>query len=180
MILVFMEMIWSTKIYPVLKPILKVLIGIIRWIWFLPQNLVGGFIALYCFLFQRKHTRFFTIQDGTIFVISDKQPLWGISLGDFIILKEDCFHRPCVIRHEYGHRVQAWMTGPLYLLIIGLPSLINHQTHKTLDGTYKEKTEWYYGRYPEKGADKLGKVKPEMRFKEYVYSRKKLKIKDFC
>ncbi len=153
------------SVWNVVKVVLKVLVGIFRWIWFFPQNLVGGSVALYCLVFYRKNTRFFTIQDGTIIVVSDKQPFWGISLGDFIILTEKCFHRPCVVRHEWGHRFQSWMTGPLYLLIVGLPSVINYHTQPKIEGSYEHKTNWYYNRYPEKGADKLGKVKPEKRFK---------------
>ena len=52
------------------------------------------------------------------------------------------------------------MFGPLYLLIIGLPSAIRniydriaHRNWSVVDRTY-----WYYEGFPEKWADELGGV----------------------
>ncbi len=48
----------------------------------------------------------------------------GISLGLFIFTpeKEDASDRRMTV-HEYGHTIQSLMLGPLYLFVIGIPSL---------------------------------------------------------
>lgn len=46
----------------------------------------------------------------------------GLSLGMFIFVPADAPRRLLV--HEYGHTVQSAMLGPLYLLVVGLPSLL--------------------------------------------------------
>ncbi len=65
------------------------------------------------------------------------------------------------IKHEYGHCIQSKYFGWFYLLIIGLPSVCNNLwdrlAHK--NWTREKRTKWYYSRYPEKWADKLGGVK---------------------
>jgi len=49
----------------------------------------------------------------------------AVSLGQFIFLFSDFREREeFVIRHEYGHTKQSHLLGPLYLLIIGVPSFI--------------------------------------------------------
>jgi hypothetical protein len=70
----------------------------------------------------------------------------GISLGKYIILSHDDIDS---IKHEYGHSVQSRYLGWLYLLVIGLPSLLWAMFYKGDD---------YYKFYTEKNADKLGGV----------------------
>lgn len=64
------------------------------------------------------------------------------------------------MRHEYGHTIQSRYLGPLYLLVIGLPSIlgniwdrINHKTWM-----YSKSCQWYYNQPWEKWADLLGRV----------------------
>jgi hypothetical protein len=84
----------------------------------------------------------------------------GVSLGEYIILKEK--HDKTTLDHEYGHTIQSRIFGPLYLIVIGIPSAVFnnlwdrvfHKNWKT-----KERIAWYYSRYPEKWADQLGGVK---------------------
>jgi hypothetical protein len=49
--------------------------------------------------------------------------LGAISLGMFIFT-----FTPHVsdrlVRHEYGHSIQSMVLGPLYLLMIGIPSMV--------------------------------------------------------
>lgn len=50
----------------------------------------------------------------------------GISLGLFIFVSTDNAGHVSMemSQHEYGHTVQSLILGPLYLIIIGLPSII--------------------------------------------------------
>jgi hypothetical protein len=115
---------------------------ILLYLWQLPQNLLG----LLFLLFIRGEERHSLA--GISFYFSDSFP-GGISLGQYIIYGEK---REKGVRHEYGHCLQSKMLGPLYLLVVGLPSLL----HAAL---CKCKNHSYYDGYPENWADKLGKVK---------------------
>ena len=59
------------------------------------------------------------------------------------------------IKHEYGHTLQSKILGPLYLFVIGLPSLI---WAGCFEDYRKENKISYYDFYTEKWADKLGGV----------------------
>jgi hypothetical protein len=82
----------------------------------------------------------------------------GVSMGLFVFLNPAYLNEKNkkTINHEYGHYLQHLMFGPLYLLIIGLPSLINNRMAYNKIGDYQHN---YYKKYPEKWADKLGGVK---------------------
>ena len=62
------------------------------------------------------------------------------------------------IAHEYGHTIQSKKLGPLYLLVIGLPSLI---WAGCFDKYRQKRGVSYYSFYSEKWADKLGGVERE-------------------
>jgi hypothetical protein len=68
-----------------------------------------------------------------------------------------------VVRHEcIGHRKQSKIWGWLYLLVVGLPSVIRNR----ISFYYKKTSDWYYGygkyaksfAWPERQADRFGKV----------------------
>jgi hypothetical protein len=78
----------------------------------------------------------------------------GISLGKYIIVSQ--FAREQTVKHEYGHCIQSRKLGWLYLLVIGLPSIIwaglyGRVVPRTANG--------YYKFYTERWADKLGGIK---------------------
>ena len=82
--------------------------------WELPQNLIGlglSFIYKYDELipYGNKQIRYCKKFPG------------GISLGNYVFVgtkKKD------VIKHEYGHTIQSLILGPLYLIVIGIPSTL--------------------------------------------------------
>lgn len=113
------------------------------WLWQLPQNILGLLLLLYL-KGETKHS----IKGITIYYQS-KFP-GGITLGEYIILgtKDDIS-----VKHEYGHVIQSRYLGPLYLLVIGIPSLLHAWLH---DCQKHNKT--YYHFYTEVWADKLGGV----------------------
>jgi hypothetical protein len=61
-------------------------------------------------------------------------------------------------KHELGHRVQSRWLGPLYLPLVGLPSV----ARAVYAVTYREVTgkRWrgYFDAYPERWADELGGI----------------------
>lgn len=124
---------------------------VLMYIWQLPQNLLGLLVILVTG--AKFHTKYWFTTRGD----------FGISLGNYIILGS------CVndtdIKHEQGHQKQSEKLGWLYLLVVGVPSIVRNIwdriAHKKW--SYRKRDEWYYSHFPEKQADELGGVK---RFEE--------------
>ena len=90
------------------------------------------------------------------------ESLGGVSLGGYVIMAKSAVCWDSVM-HEYGHSRQSLRWGPLYLLAVGLPSLCGNVWdrlfHKKWD--WEKRRKWYYSRWPEKQADRLGGVERE-------------------
>ena len=132
---------------------MKAIIMVLRFIWELPQNILGSFLWL---SLRHKITKVEVIHNRFFIHI----PNFGMSLGSFIYWSKSdnavILINENNIEHEYGHSIQSIFFGPLYLLIIGLPSIL-----RVLYGSIYyliKKTKWqkYYKGYPEKWADELG------------------------
>lgn len=126
---------------------------ILLYIWQLPQNLLG----LLLLLFYQKDKLYYTLE-GRKFYYTYEMPS-GISLGNYIILHKEEYGKSFL--HEYGHSIQSRYLGPLYLLIIGLPSLLGNIYDRIFHArwSYLDSYNWYYNQPWEKWADKLGGVK---------------------
>jgi hypothetical protein len=129
---------------------------LIQFTWGLLANIIGG-TGFLIFLFTRyKHESFY---NAYITYVPGKEHKGAISLGIFIFVtvKEGEPHDKYWNRdnsiHEYGHTYQNLILGPLYLFIIGVPSLVWAQCFNT----YREKNKIdYYSFYTETWASKLG------------------------
>lgn len=115
------------------------------YIWQLPQHIVGLILLLFI-KGEAKH-KF----NGINYYFYDPFP-GGISLGNYIIAGNNWSK---TIKHEYGHTIQSRILGPLYLFIIGIPSLIWAWLYGPI---IKPTKNGYYKFYTEAWADKLGKV----------------------
>ncbi len=127
-------------------------------LWQLPQYLLGLVVIK-----TTKAKYVYTVASSKVYIFEDEtnfitRYLSGASLVNIIL------PRPVsewTKLHEYGHCVQSKYFGWFYLLIIGLPSVCNNLwdrlAHK--NWTREKRTKWYYSRYPEKWADKLGGVR---------------------
>lgn len=121
-------------------------------IWELPQNIAGAIVKK-----TFNATPYTTYKEAKVYS-------WniggGMSLGRYIFvpfkrIKPTEFLAAQMIKHEYGHTIQSKYLGWLYLLVIGLPSLIwawCFDSYRTRTGKS------YYAFYTEKWADKLGGV----------------------
>lgn len=135
---------------------------VLRWIWQLPQNLIG-------FLLTRKPkaTVDYRMNDNKVVKIYFTTNVFGcgVSLGDYIILDYGYYFKRNLLKvanHEHGHQKQSLLLGWLYLLIVGLSSAICNNLWDRLfhkNWSSKKSENWYYSRFPEKWADKLGGVK---------------------
>ncbi len=85
-----------------------------------------------------------------------------MSLGRYVILGSK--YTSDDVNHEIGHTFQSRYLGPLYLIIIGLPSILGNiydrcfHTEKR-GWSWNRSAKWYYNLPWEKWADKLGGVK---------------------
>lgn len=128
---------------------------IVLWIWQLPQNLLG----LLLMLFLRPLRRVVTDIDTIAAVYVSERMSGGISLGDYAYVSKVSSRDEKTIRHEgIGHPRQSMMLGPLYLPVIGLPSLL-HAWLNGVIGCCDRHPDGYYHFYTEKWADRLGGVK---------------------
>ena len=120
------------------------MVEFLKFIWQLPQIIVGW--IYYTYLLNKG--MILAIEKYNGIRIYTKQSSGCVSLGIFIFVS----HRATtdVMRHEYGHTRQSLMLGPLYLIIIGIPSILWAVTHKTLAPNKS-----YYWFYTEHWANKL-------------------------
>ena len=133
--------------------------NILLWLWQLPQHL----LALILWGILRVADKVDSVKKsddgGPRWLITTNTPSWGISLGHYILM--DNHYTPKDWKHEYGHSRQSLYLGPLYLPVIGIASAVFNNLwdrlfHKKWDG--KRRIKWYYSRYPEDWADRLGGV----------------------
>lgn len=123
------------------------MIKLLLYLWQLPQEIIGFFLVL---ILKGKQTKYGIIGIYTVPNLFHS----GISLGDYIIFDSRIEISETDVLHEYGHQLQSRMLGPLYLLIVGIPSLIGNIYSRIK----KKDNKWYYSRFPENWADKLGGV----------------------
>ena len=86
----------------------------------------------------------------------------GLSLGAFIFVPsfKDTSRTGIqrrIIVHEYGHTIQSLILGPLYLLVIGLPSLLWNKI-PVFERRRVQRNFSYYSFYTERWANHLGEL----------------------
>lgn len=131
-----------------------VIYWLLQWTWGIAQNLVG--LTLF---FANINGHHYLYHGAVVTVWKCKRG--NVSLGMFIFVNEPLDESACLARyestriHEYGHTVQSIILGPLYLLVIGLPSLLwcglaPCRSYRGRRGVS------YYAFYPERWANYLG------------------------
>ena len=127
--------------------------NILLYLWQLPQNLLGLLVILVTG--ARYNDIDYRIENN--YWLSRKYN-FGISLGNYIIFGGIVGVQD--VKHEQGHCKQSLYLGWLYLIVVGVPSIVRNiwdrVAHK--GWSHHEKDAWYYGHYPEDWADKLGGV----------------------
>jgi hypothetical protein len=132
----------SSRLGRLLRPV----VSIVLYLWQLPQNLLG-------LLLVEALTPERTVDYKDVLVHYAAGMKGGISLGRHIVLaKHFQNYNGKTEAHEYGHTRQSLMLGPLYLLVVGLPSLIWACWWNEKRGVS------YYKFFTEKWADILGGV----------------------
>lgn len=126
--------------------VIGVILDIILWIWQLPQNIIGFILGLFFY----DKVAIYSNRYATAYVSSFMSG--GISLGSFVYVSLNTAKDKLSIKHECeGHVKQSLYLGPLYLLVIGIPSIIWACIY-----TYTRHN--YYWFYTERWANRLAGI----------------------
>lgn len=116
-------------------------------LWQLPQWIIG---MVYLFLHEGRLVNGFTFNKVRYYVLEGQKGSITFC-KDYVFLSTFAQRSDYTIKHEYGHTKQSDYLGWLYLIIIGLPSIIWAFVHSMfLQGKR------YYDFPTERWADKLG------------------------
>jgi hypothetical protein len=137
-----------------LDKIWNVIFTILQFTWGILQTFIG--LIVYIIVKILKKNKEEINYKGAHITVFGKN--WGgISLGRFIFICSGYSgdYKQNTIKHEWGHTVQSLILGPLYLIVVGVPSSIWNQCFRK----YRQKNNVdYYSFFCEKWADKLGEV----------------------
>lgn len=89
-----------------------------------------------------------------IFVFETESTNGSVSLGNLVFISKHTRNYEKTLKHELGHTIQSKYLGPLYLLVIGLPSILWVAVRR-MSRTLRKKD--YYSFYTEAWAEELSK-----------------------
>ena len=121
----------------------KLFITLLNWTWCLPQQVAGLFLKIITKARKKGDHYEYDIDSGSI------------SLGSYIFLCPAHYNDAETLKHEKGHTKQSYMLGWLYLIVIGIPSLI---WANFCDNYRAKHNVSYYDFYTERWANKLGGI----------------------
>lgn len=130
-------------------------------VWELPQNALGAAVLAVSRATgrvratERAKDRLFVEVSG-----------FAVSLGWFVFWSGETttrwFHIDAAVRdHEYGHTFQSRWLGPLYLPIVGVPSVLRNVYAFAYREVAGVRWQGYFDGFPERWADRLGGVDRE-------------------
>ncbi len=96
---------------------------LVQWTWCLPVNIVGGIAYLICTKIKGYRWQHF----GYARIVYMPWNAGGLSMGLFIFMKDQHKDKKWTHDtriHEYGHTWQCLLLGPLYYIVIAIPSVI--------------------------------------------------------
>ncbi len=162
------------------KDMPRFLYRLIQFTWGLPQTAAG--LILFLFFYKYKHFNYRNaiitawsdgadcISLGPFIFISesflraagapggmDKEGMRLLSADDGPVSDQTVMTPALerILRHEYGHSIQSMIFGPLYLLLIGLPSIMWCRV-PAIGRSWRSGRRSYYSFVTERSADRLG------------------------
>ena len=133
---------------------IRILYWLLQWTWGFVQNVVG--LAVFLVNLKRRHYFY----HGAVVTVW-RYSRANAALGMFIFVNEPLDGDSRLLQyestriHEYGHTVQSIILGPLYLIVIGLPSML--WCMLPVCRNYRQRNgKSYYVFYPERWANYLG------------------------
>ena len=131
-----------------MKLIMKYIRNLILFIWQLPQHIVAiiyfGYLVMMC-----KDLGIDSRYKQAIVIPCVMRG--AITLGNYVFVGLNSEYKETV-KHELGHTIQSKILGPLYLIIIGIPSITYCGLRRIFPSLRKKN---YYNFYTEKWANNL-------------------------
>ena len=131
-----------------MKLIMKYIRNLILFIWQLPQHIVAliyfGYLVMMC-----KDLGIDSRYKQAIVIPCIMRG--AVTLGDYVFVGLTSEYRKTV-KHELGHTIQSKILGPLYLIVIGIPSITYCGLRRIFPSLRKKN---YYDFYTEKWANNL-------------------------
>ena len=139
----------------------SVLFYLIQWTWGLPVNIVGGIAYLICTkILKCPHSKF-----GFSNIVYLPWKSGGLSMGLFIFVRDEKEKKEWLYNvriHEYGHTWQCLLLGPLYYIVVAIPSAV---WCNFFEGYRKKNNVSYYKLYCEAWANYNGQKYSKMKMK---------------
>ena len=133
-----------------MKLIMKYIRNLILFIWQLPQHIVAliyfGYLVMMC-KDLGVDSRY---KQATVIPCIMRG---AVTLGNYVFVGLNSEYRKTV-KHELGHTIQSKILGPLYLIVIGIPSITYCGLRRIFPSLRKKN---YYNFYTEKWANNLSK-----------------------
>ena len=130
------------------KLIIKYIRNLILFIWQLPQHIVAliyfGYLVMIC-----KDLGVDSRYKQAIVIPCIMRG--AVTLGNYVFVGLNSEYRKTV-KHELGHTIQSKILGPLYLIVIGIPSITYCGLRRLFPSLRKKN---YYDFYTEKWANNL-------------------------
>lgn len=132
------------------------------YVWQLPQHLVG-LVVLKAGKLYHQHTQFCKGYGIKLYIVEHCFNC-AVSLGQYVIVDKERYIQDFSLEdvlHEHGHSRQSLYLGWFYLLVVGLPSILGNIWDRLFHKQWsvQRRLDWYYSRFPENWADKLGGVR---------------------
>lgn len=131
-----------------MKLIMKYIRNLILFIWQLPQHIVAliyfGYLVMMC-----KDLGIDSRYKQAIVIPCIMRG--AVTLGNYVFVGLNSEYKETV-KHELGHTIQSKILGPLYLIVIGIPSITYCGLRRIFPSLRKKN---YYNFYTEKWANNL-------------------------
>lgn len=133
-----------------MKLIMKYIRNLILFIWQLPQHIVA-FIYFEYLVMMCKDLGVDSRYKQAIVIPCVMRG--AITLGNYVFVGLNSEYKETV-KHELGHTIQSKILGPLYLIVIGIPSITYWGLRRLFPSLRKKD---YYDFFSEKSANYLSK-----------------------
>lgn len=104
------------------KFISYLLFYLIQFTWGILMNVIGILVTLFMLITVHKIHRI----GPNFYTVCKKAEGFGFELGFFFVVGADCEEDEYIITHECGHGIQNMLFGPLFILLIWIPSMIRY------------------------------------------------------
>lgn len=131
-----------------MKLIMKYIMNLVLFIWQLPQHIVAiiyfGYLVMMC-----KDLGVDSRYKQAIVIPCVMRG--AVTLGNYVFVGLNSEYKK-IVKHELGHTIQSKILGPLYLIVIGIPSITYCGLRRLFPSLRKKN---YYDFYTEKWANNL-------------------------